>query len=140
MFQYENEITGKASIKNIWKLYADVSKWNLWDNSVSAVKLTDEFKTGAQGQMEMANHAILPFTITECTMNQSFTTSSKLGPVTVTFGHILSETKENVTITHTVTIEGGDEKQMEDMGNGITAGIPACLKSLLSLSQSDEII
>ena len=33
------------------------------------------------------------------------TTKSELGPITVTFGHLLKEDTNGVTITHTVTIE-----------------------------------
>lgn len=82
--------------------------------------------------MEMADGMALPIELTECTDKKSFTTKSQLGPVTVTFGHLLQEDENGVTITHTVTIEGGEENQMKGMGKGITADIPNCLQRLLS--------
>ena len=82
--------------------------------------------------MEMVHGSSLPIVLTECSDERSFTTESKLGPITVTFGHLLKEDANGVTITHTVTIEGGEENQMKGIGEGITAGIPDCLQKLLS--------
>lgn len=132
MFTYEKSVTGEADVQKIWELYSDVSKWSLWDNSVKAVHLSGEFAVGASGVMEMTNGNTLPVTLTECTVNKSFVTKSELGSVTVTFGHFIKEEVDGVTLTHTVTIEGGEENQMKGMGEGITAGITDCLKKLLS--------
>lgn len=132
MFTYEKSITGKADIKKIWNLYSDVTKWSSWDESVKSVQLSGPFCAGTHGVMEMAYGPNLPIELTECSEKRSFTTKSELGPITVTFGHILKEDANGVTITHTVTIEGGEENQMKGMGEGITAGIPDCLQKLLS--------
>lgn len=132
MFTYETSLTGKADIQKIWEMYSDVSNWSKWDKSVKSVQLSGAFCTGAHGVMEMADGMALPVELTECTDKKSFTTKSQLGPVTVTFGHLLQEDENGVTITHTVTIEGGEENQMKGMGKGITADIPNCLQRLLS--------
>ena len=54
-------------------------------------------------------------------------------PMTITFEHALEEDAGNVTITHAVTIDGGEESQMDNIGKGITAGLAGCLKKLLSM-------
>ncbi|MBD5543409.1 MAG: hypothetical protein HDR01_03970 [Lachnospiraceae bacterium] len=132
MFIYEKSITGKADIQKIWDFYSDVTKWGLWDKSVKSVQLSGPFSAGTQGIMEIADGSSLPIVLTECSDKKSFTTKSELGPIAVTFGHLLKEDENGVTITHTVTIEGGEENQMKGMGKGITAGIPECLEKLLS--------
>ena len=132
MYIYKKSITGKADIQKIWELYSDVTKWSLWDESVKSVRLSGPFCAGTHGIMEMEYGPNLPIVLTECEDKRSFTTKSELGPITVTFGHLLKEDANGVTITHTVTIEGGEENQMKGMGEGITAGIPNCLQKLLS--------
>ncbi|WP_343098904.1 hypothetical protein [Clostridioides difficile] len=139
MFKYENAVSGKTNIDRVWALYDDVSKWSLWDKSVKSVQLMGEFKVGSTGVMEMANGSKLPFSITECEEKKYFTTESSLGPIVVTFGHILEEKNDIVTIVHTVQINGGDEIQMKGMGKGITENIPDCMKQLLSISMGNEI-
>lgn len=132
MFTYEKSITGSADVQKIWELYSDVNKWSLWDKSIKSVQLYGSFCTGTHGVMEMTDGSSLPVVLVECSDKKSFTTQSKLGPITVTFGHFLKEHGNDVTITHTVTLEGGEEKQMEGIGKGITAGVPDCLENLLS--------
>lgn len=131
MFIYEKSIAGKADIQKIWTLYSDVTKWSLWDKSVKSVQLFGPFCAGTCGIMEMADGSRLPIVITECLDKQSFTIKSELGPITVTLGHLLKENDDSVNITHTLTIEGGEENQMKGMGKGIAAGIPDCLQKLL---------
>ena len=126
-------MTGASEIQKLWSLDSDVQKLNLWDKSVKEVKLFGDFCVGTEGLMIMTDNTSLPILLTECTENKSFTTQAKLGSVTVTFGHLLKDGKKGITITHTVTIEGGDENQMKGMGEAITAGIPDCLQLLLSL-------
>mgnify|MGYP001233536046 CR=1 FL=1 len=140
MFKYENAVSGITRIESVWSLYADVSKWKLWDKSVKDVQITGEFEVGASGFMEMPDGTKLPFTITNCEINKSFTSESKLGPVTVVFGHLLEKKDDIVTIIHTIQISGSDEKQMEGMGRGITANIPDSMCQLLSISKNNEII
>lgn len=132
MFTYEKSLTGAGDIQKIWNMYSDVSNWRIWDKSVKSVQLSGPFCVGTNGIMEMNDGMTLPIELTECTDTKSFTTKSQLGPITVTFGHLLQENANGVTITHTVTIEGGEENQMKGMGKGITAGIPDCLQQLLS--------
>ncbi|MDE7425123.1 MAG: hypothetical protein K2N51_15795 [Lachnospiraceae bacterium] len=131
MFTYEKSMTGKGDIQKIWNLYSDVSNWNVWDKSIKSVKLSGNFCVGTNGLMEMADGQTLPFVLTECIDKKSFTTKSEIGSLIITFGHLLKEDENGVTITHTVTIDGGDENQMKGMGRGITAGIPDCLQQLL---------
>lgn len=140
MFNYENVVSGKASVDKVWALYSDVTKWSIWDKSVKSVQIFGEFTVGSSGVMEMSDGNKLPFSIIECEANKSFTTESKLGPITVIFGHVVEEKNDTITILHTVQISGGDENQMKGMGRGITANIPDCMNKLLSVSKSNEIV
>jgi hypothetical protein len=99
------------------------------------VELSGAFAEGSQGVMEMMNGQKLPFSITESNPGRSFSTRSQMGSISISFGHMLQEVNGTVTITHTVTIDGGDEGQMAGIGNGITASIPDCLDCLISLAK-----
>lgn len=133
MFKYENTVTGKTTVKKVWDLYSDVSKWSLWDSGIKSVDLFGAFAVSANGVMNMADGSALPFSVTECTPQKSFTTQSKFGAITVTFGHEIKESGDTVTVKHTVTIDGGNEMQMEGMGKGIVANIPECMQRLIAL-------
>jgi hypothetical protein len=137
MYTYEHSVRGAASLARVWELYSDVSEWSMWDKGVKRVELAGAFVEGSQGIMEMMNGQKLPFTITESTPKRSFSTLSQIGAIRASFGHMLEEANGSVVITHSVTIEGGDEGQMVAMGRGITASIPECLDCLLALAESE---
>ncbi len=133
MFKYENSVTGKTTDQKLWDLYSDVNKWQMWERGIKPVDLFGKFAVSTSGVMNMADGAALPFSIVACEVEKSFTTQSRLGNIIVTFGHEIKENGELVTVTHTVTIEGGDDMQMEGMGKGIVANIPECLQRLIAL-------
>lgn len=133
MFKYENSVTGKTTVQKLWNLYSDVNKWQMWDKGIASVELFGKFAVSTSGVMNMADGAALPFSIVACEAEKSFTTQSKLGNIIVTFGHEIKENGELVTVTHTVTIEGGNDMQMEGMGKGIVANIPECMQRLIAL-------
>jgi len=136
MYNFKFSVTGNVQLKKIWELYSNVSHWCKWDSEIESVSLEGEFVTDSSGIMKMRNGQSLPFTLKEVHELNSFVNTSHLGTITICFGHSIKTNNDgDCTITHTVTISGGDEKQMEEMGKGITAHIPKSMAQLLYLSK-----
>ena len=134
MFQYENAISGKMDIEKVWTLYSDVSRWSEWDSDMQSVTLDGDFVAGAKGTMFMKEMPPLPFTLGEVEKGQTFVSSSRLGEITVQFGHFISRGKnDEYTIKHTVTITGQNDAQLQGIGQGIVAHIPASMEKLFQL-------
>lgn len=129
MFQYEKTVTGKINTQKLWELYSDVARWKEWDVDVETVRLDGAFAPGGRGVMTMKHGQSLPFAVESASVGEEFTVSAHLGAITVSFIHTVTET----TITHAVTVAGGEERQMEDIGKGITANLPVSLERLLSM-------
>lgn len=134
MFEFEEKVSGIGRVERVWELYSDVNKWRLWDKSLEAVVLSGKFIKDSTGIMTMKNGMKMPFTIIECTPNKSFCTKSELGNLCIKFDHTLEQREGQVNISHRVTIEGGEKKQMEGIGNQIIAGLSECLKALIAQS------
>ena len=132
MFQYEITVTGNIDSKKLWEFYSDVSRWREWDDDVENVTLDGDFIPGSQGVMTMKNGQALPFVIESVDIEKEFTTVSNLGEIKVSFIHIMTDT----LMTHTVTISGGPEEQMDGMGKGITANLPGTMDKLFSMVKS----
>ncbi len=136
MFKFKFSVTGNIQLEKVWQLYSNVSEWSKWDSDIKSVILEGDFVTDNAGVIKIKNGQSLDFTLKDVNKLQSFTNVSHLGAITIEFGHFIkTNSSENSTITHTVTISGGDEKQMENMGKEITANIPESMKQLLSLSK-----
>lgn len=134
MFKFTQSSTERVEKQKVWQLYADTNSWSRWDKSVKAVRLAGPFAEGTQGVMEMQAGPSLPFRLSELVEGQSFTVTAALGPLTVSFGHLLQAEAAGLTITHSVEVQGGDEAQMGAIGQSIAAGLADCLQNLLALA------
>lgn len=137
MFYYENEVAGKMDLNMLWGFYSDVNKWPEWDAGMEKVELSGVFEKGTKGVMYMIGMPPLPFTLEEVETEKKFVNSSGMGEIVVQFGHFISkDSKDTYTVKHTVTITGPDDEQIQAMGSGIVAGIPASMKKLHGLVRS----
>lgn len=138
MFQYENIVKGKINVEKVWELYSNVNRWSEWDSDMQTVELEGEFVVGANGTMFMKGMPPLPFTLSEVQKDKAFVNSSKLGDITVTFGHFISEDKNGEAILkHTVIIDGEDEAKLQGIGQGIVANISDHMGKLLELVRTE---
>jgi hypothetical protein len=138
MFQYESTVKGKMDIGKVWALYSDVSRWSEWDSDMQNVVLDGAFAVGTTGTMFMKEMPPLPFRLDEVEKEKAFVNTSTLGDVAVRFGHFITSTESGeYTITHTVTITGSNEAQLQGIGHGIVAGIPAGMENLYRLSRTE---
>lgn len=138
MFQYENTVKGKMDIEKVWNLYSDVSRWSEWDSDMQKVVLEGEFVAGTKGTMFMKEMPPLPFALDDVQNGKAFVNTSVLGEITVTFGHFISMTESGEhVLKHTVTITGTNEAQLQGMGQGIVANIPANMTKLYQLARID---
>ncbi|MDE5581792.1 MAG: hypothetical protein K2I95_10295 [Treponemataceae bacterium] len=133
MFVYEHSVSGKTTVRRIWSMYADADKWRLWDAGIDSAELPGGLAEGASGVMHMKDGAALPFTVIECRENEGFSAQAKLGALLVTLGHSIKADGDLVTITHTVTVEGGSDAQAEGALKAISSGIPESMRRLLAL-------
>lgn len=140
MFAYEHSISVQVSTETIWGLYTDVKAWNCWDESLESARCVGGLTPGAEGVMALKDGMKLPFTIVECEKPVKFTARACLGAVTVNFGHLLQNSGDDTKITHTVTVEGDDEKMLEGIGRGISAGIPQSMQRLARLGEKNEAV
>jgi hypothetical protein len=138
MFQYENIVKGKMDIGKVWDLYSDVSRWSEWDSDMQKVVLEGKFVAGTIGTMFMKEMPPLPFRLDDVQKDKVFVNTSSLGEITVTFGHYISaEESGECALRHTVTITGENEVQLQGMGQGIVANIPASMTRLYQLAMID---
>ena len=135
MFFYEHEVKGNATIDKVWGQYADVSKWPNWDVSMNNVELNGTFESGTLGTMHMANMPPLPFVLADVEVGKQFTVVCKMGDIRVSMGHFLSaDAGEQISIRHTIQIEGGHDEQIKGMGAGMSSQVPSAMNKLMEQS------
>ncbi len=128
----------EATKEQIWKLWTDVAKWNLWDAEVETSELFGQFKTGTKGVLKPAGGPKTKFEMIECTNFKSFTDRSFLPLCKMDFIHTMTETNGGLEITHKVVMTGIMTFLFSIIiGSKIKVGLPIAVEKLIELAKKN---
>jgi len=134
--QFREEIMINASPATIFKKYADVSSWKQWDSDVKESMLSGEFKEGSLGLLVPTNGPKANFKLTEVTLNQSFTSQTKLPLCLMEFHHMLEVTGDSTKVIHSVSFSGISSFIFSRLiGQPIKKTLPETLKGLKKICE-----
>lgn len=134
-FSFKIKINAKK--EKVWKYYADINKWYIWEEDLKDIKLNGEFKTGSKGIMELENMPPLEYILTSVEENKKFWDKTDIPLGSIHFGHeIFEEDRNSVSIKHTVRLESSiiNEENIEFL-KGIFSDVP---HSMMLLKKSVE--
>ena len=134
-FSFKIKINAKK--EKVWKYYADINKWYIWEEDLKDIKLNGEFKTGSKGIMKLENIPPLEYVLTSVKENKEFWDRTDIPLGSIHFGHeIFEEDKNSVSIKHTVRLESTiiSEENIEFL-KGIFSDVP---HSMMLLKKSVE--
>lgn len=134
-FSFKIKINAKK--EKVWKYYADINKWHIWEEDLKDIKLNGEFKTGSKGIMKLENIPPLEYILTSVEENKEFWDKTDIPLGSIHFGHeIFEEDKNSVSIKHTVRLESSiiNEENIEFL-RGIFSDVP---HSMMLLKKSVE--
>ena len=134
-FSFKIKINAKK--EKVWKYYADINKWYIWEEDLKDIKLNGEFKTGSKGIMKLENMPPLEYVLTSVKENKEFWDKTDIPLGSIHFGHeIFEEDKNSVSIKHTVRLESSiiNEENIEFL-RGIFSDVP---HSMMLLKKSVE--
>ena len=134
-FSFKIKINAKK--EKVWKYYADINKWYIWEEDLKDIKLNGEFKTGSKGIMKLENIPPLEYILTSVKENKEFWDRTDIPLGSIHFGHeIFEEDKNSVSIKHTVRLESSiiNEENIEFL-RGIFSDVP---HSMMLLKKSVE--
>jgi len=127
-----------ATKEQIWKLWADVPNWNVWDKEVESSELFGEFQAGSKGVLKPLGGPKTKFVMIECTKFKSFTDRSFLPLCKMDFIHSMRETKEGIEITHKIVMTGFMTFLFSKViGSKIKAGLPIAVEKLVQLAEKN---
>jgi hypothetical protein len=125
-----------ATKEQIWKLWADVTHWNVWDAEVENSKLYGPFEKGTKGILKPTGGPKTKFVMTECSKFRSFSDRSFLPLCKMDFIHTMTETKEGLVITHKVVMTGLMTFLFSKViGSKVKAGLPIAVEKLISIAE-----
>jgi hypothetical protein len=125
-----------ATKEQIWKLWADVPNWNVWDAEVETSELSGQFKSETIGILKPIGAPKAKFIISELTELKSFTNRSFLPLCKMDFIHTMTETKDGLEITHKIIMKGFMTFLFSKViGSKIKVGLPLAVEKLIELAE-----
>ncbi len=135
---WTTEVSRKTIAKKeqIWKLWADVPNWNIWDSEVESSELFGHFQTGTTGILKPKGSPKTKFEMIECTKFKSFTDRSYLPLCKMDFIHSITETHDGLVLTHKVLMTGFMTFLFSKViGSKIKIGLPIAVNKLIEIAE-----
>lgn len=126
----------KAAIQTVWKLWAEVGYWKLWDKGIEACWLEGPFITGSKGFLTPKGAPALPYVLTEVIPLERFSDHTELPGAVLEFSHRLKAIPEGTLITHRVEISGPAWQDYAILVRELERDLPNTLASLAALAES----
>ncbi len=127
-----------ATKEQIWKLWADVPNWNVWDAEVETSEIFGQFQKGTKGVLKPTGGPKTKFEMIECTIFKSFTDRSFLPLCKMDFIHTITEAKGGLEITHKVVMTGFMTFLFSKLiGNKVKVGLPIAVDKLIELAEKN---
>jgi len=132
----EEKILLKASPEKVFDIYTNVEGWCEWDADVKISSISGEFQKGVEGVLTPLKGPKAKFTLVEVTLNQSFSTETKLPLCCMRFEHKLRPYGEFTEVTHRVGFTGALSFIWEKLiGSQIKHGLPHALSGLKKICE-----
>ncbi len=111
MKQFQETVTCKGSLTEVWASYAQVNRWQEWDHSLAASGLDSgddraNFIEGATGWLQPKSGPKVKFVLTEVTPEVSFTSCAILPFASLAIDHKITAGEGQLTLTHIVSFSG----------------------------------
>ncbi|MCC7117190.1 MAG: hypothetical protein IT310_01590 [Anaerolineales bacterium] len=106
MWSAEHTVVTDVSKEALWKTWADVENWKVWDESVEWSHLKGAFKTGASYALKPKGGLAVTSTIVNCEPLKQFSCTTQLPLAKLEFIHELREEQAGLHVTHRLLISG----------------------------------
>ncbi|RKN38615.1 SRPBCC family protein [Streptomyces hoynatensis] len=139
MWEFEHSLDADVTPEQVWARYADHATWPEWHAGIAQIHIDGPFAAGSTGTMTPVGQDTVPVTLTEVTVNESFSDETPVGDTAVLrFVHRLAALPGGGTrITHRVEIDGPAADQVgPQLGPQIAKGIPTIVESLAKAAQA----
>src|ERR1041385_6643143 len=99
-------VTRQVTKEQLWKLFANVNDWHLWDTGIEYARMNGKFEKGNHFLLKPKKGPKVKIELVEVIENRKFTDLTKF-PFAKMYGeHTFEETHEGLKITTTMKVEG----------------------------------
>jgi uncharacterized protein YndB with AHSA1/START domain len=140
MWVAEHSIETAAEPEAVWRVWADVQNWPVWNGDIERIELDGPFVKGARITMTPIGQEPLVLRITEAVEPEKFVDEADMDEVVVTTLHrtdSLDDGRTRITYRMEITGRGADTLGPE-LGPQISGDFPDILERLAKRAEADR--
>ena len=99
-------VTKEVTKEQMWKLFADVNNWHIWDNGIEFAKMEGKFEKGNHFILRPKGGPSVKVKLLETTENKHFLDVTHFPLAKMFDDHLFEETADGLRITNTITVKG----------------------------------
>ena len=99
-------VTEEVTKEQMWKLFADVNNWHIWDEGIEFAKMEGEFEKGNFFTLRPKGGPNVKVELLETVENKSFLDVTKFPLAKMFDNHTFEETPQGLKITNTISVTG----------------------------------
>ncbi len=99
-------ITKQVTKEQMWKLFADVNNWHIWDKGIEYCKLEGKFEAGSYFFLKPKGAPEVRVELLETIKNKKFVDVTKFPLAKMYDEHLFEETPQGLKITNTISVKG----------------------------------
>ncbi|WP_319594499.1 SRPBCC family protein [Streptomyces sp. ID05-04B] len=136
MWEYEHAIETGATPDAIWRLWADVDNWGVWNAEIEKIEMDGPFAAGTRITMTPPGDDPIVLSIAETRQDELFVDEARFGDLLFRTTHRIDPIgHDRVRVVYRMEITGpGADEAGAQIGPGITADWPDTMASLVELA------
>jgi hypothetical protein len=140
MWAVEHSVETSATPGQVWRLWADVSRWPEWNRDIECIALIGPFAAGSTIRMTPIGQETVELQIAHAVEPDFFVDEAHLGDVVVRTVHRIDPIPTNrARVTYRMEIAGvGADTIGPQIGPEISADFPQTLAELVARAERDR--
>ncbi|WP_259069109.1 SRPBCC family protein [Mucilaginibacter sp. X4EP1] len=99
-------VTTEVTKEQLWKLFADVNNWQIWDTNIEFAKIDGKFEAGNHFMLRPKGGPTVKIDLTETIENNKYIDVTHFPLAKMYDEHLFEDTPEGTKITNTIWVTG----------------------------------
>jgi hypothetical protein len=140
MWAVEHSVETSATPEQVWRLWADVSRWPEWNRDIECIELIGPFAAGSTIRMTPIGQEAVELRIAHAVEPDFFVDEAHVGEVVVRTVHRVDTVRANgARVTYRMEIAGaGADTLGPQVGPEISADFPETLAELVACAERED--
>ncbi|WP_214416513.1 SRPBCC family protein [Sphaerisporangium fuscum] len=136
MWEYQHSIETTATPQAVWRLWADVENWGVWNADIKKIELRGPFEAGSEITMVPGDGEPVELRLADVVENERFADEARFGDLVLRTTHRVEPLGAGARVVYHMEISGPSADAVgPEIGPAITGDWPETMAALVRLAE-----